>query len=118
MSLESLIRDAIGPLFDGRVYPDVAAEGSALPRAVYQQVGGIGVAYQESTLPDRENVRLQIVTWGEDRADVTALAKQVEEAILAAPDLQATPLGNRTSIYEEDTRLRGALQQFSVWAPR
>lgn len=118
MSLESTIYDALQALVDGRVYPEVAPEESAIPRIVYQQVGGMGFAYQESTLPDHENVRLQIVTWGDDRENVTALAKLVEAAILAAPALQATPLGNRTSLYEEDTRLRGALQQFSIWAPR
>lgn len=118
MSIDTLIFDALSPLAEGRVYPDVAPDKPTLPYIVYSQIGGMGFAYTESTLPDRENCRIQVATWGTTRIAVTALAKLVEEAILSAPDLQATPLGNRTSIYEPDTKRYGARQDFSVWAPR
>jgi len=118
MTIEALIYAALAPLVDGRVYPDVAEEGSALPRIVYQEVGGNGLAFTEGTLPDHEGCRMQVVAWGEQRLAVTALAKQIKEALMAVPELQVEPLGGRTSVHEPDTGLRGSRQDFSIWAPR
>ncbi|RYF02371.1 MAG: DUF3168 domain-containing protein [Comamonadaceae bacterium] len=118
MSIDTLLFATLGPLVDGRAYPDVAAQGSELPRIVHQQIAGMGLAYAEGTLPDNENVRVQVVTWGLARLEVTELAKRVEEAVLAAPGWQAEPLGGRTSIYEPETQRYGARQDFSIWAPR
>lgn len=118
MSIDALIFAALSPLVDGAVYPDVAPEKAPTPRIVYQQVGGAGLSYTEGSLPDNENCRIQVVTWGLRRLDVTALAKLAEAAILIHPGMQATTLGGRVSTHEESTNLYGARQDFSVWAPR
>lgn len=117
MSAEATIHALLSSLVSSRVYPDIAPAGAALPRIVYQQVGGASPIYIEGTLPDRENARMQIVCWTATRLQAVALAKQVEELICAS-DLQATPLGARVSVYEEDTNTYGARQDFSVWPLR
>ena len=43
-----------------------------------------------------------------------ALARQVEDTMRTASALQATVLGAATAIYEDDTKLYGAMQDFSV----
>lgn len=118
MSIDTLLFQTLGPLVDGRAYPDVAPADTALPRIVHQQIGGLGLAYAEGTLPDNENCRVQVACWATTRLEATALAKAAEEAMLSAPQLQTDPLGGRTSVHEPDTGLYGTRQDFSVWAPR
>lgn len=118
MSAESIIFATLRGLVADRVYPDVAPEGSELPRIVYQQAGGQPVQYAEGPLASQENARMQIACWAATRDAATTLAKQVEDALVAAPGCTVQPIGQRVSVYEEDTGLRGARQDFSVWSPR
>lgn len=118
MTIDTMLFEALGPVVDGRAYPDVAPANAALPRIVHQQVGGVAPNYQEGTLPDQENSRVQVATWATTRTEATAVAKLAETALLAHPVLQVTRLGGRVSVHEEETNLYGARQDFSVWAPR
>ncbi len=117
MSAEATLHTLLSSLVAGRVYPDVAPEGAALPRIVYQQVGGQGNVYQEGDMPNRENARMQIACWAASRAQAIDLAKQAE-ALICASVLMARPLGARTSDYEPDTQLYGARQDFDCWPLR
>lgn len=118
MSAENIIFATLRGLVADRVYPDVAPEDSALPRIVYQQAGGTAVQYAEGNLPQDENARMQVACWATTRDAATTLAKQVEDALVAAPGCTVQLIGKRVSVYEEDTGLRGARQDFSVWSPR
>jgi hypothetical protein len=118
MSAEATLNTLLGGLVAGRVYPDVAPAGSALPRIVYQQVGGVEEVYTEGALPDKENGRMQIACWATTRPAAVALAKQVAAALVASTAFQATPIGARVSGYEEDTKLYGTRQDFSIWSLR
>ena len=118
MSAEATLYTLLSGLVAGRVFPDVAPEGAALPRGVFQQVGGQAMTYLEGALPDKENARMQVVCWAAARLAAINLAKQVEAAIVAATTIQATPLGARVSDYEADTQLYGARQDFSIWTAR
>lgn len=119
MTPDSTLITLLGGLVAGECYPDFAPEGAGLPRIVYQQVGGLAVDHQEGKPADLENARMQITCWSAERDQSTALAKQVEDALLAAPaPVQATRLGARVSVVDDDTGLRGARQDFSVWLPR
>lgn len=117
MTPEAHVFNALQALVSGRCYPDVAPSGAPLPRIVCQQVGGRSVNYTEGTLPDRENARMQVACWAETREAATALARQVEAALLAA-NLQCEPLGARVSGHEPETGLRCARQDFSIWIER
>ncbi|AVS67855.1 DUF3168 domain-containing protein [Paracidovorax avenae] len=118
MSLEADLFAALGPLVGGAAYPDVGPAGAPLPRIVYQQVGGRAINYTDDVLPDKRNARMQIACWASTRLQAVALALQVEAALLAAPGLQVEALGAHTSTYEEDTKLYGCRQDFSIWAAR
>lgn len=50
MTPEAHVFTALQALVGGRCYPDVAPSAAALPRIVYQQVGGRSVPYTEGTL--------------------------------------------------------------------
>ena len=118
MSAEAALVPLLTGLVAGRIYPDVAPSGSALPRIVYQQVGGKVINYLENTLPDKENARMQIVCWASTRLAAINLMKQVEAAILAATGFQAEAIGARISGYEQDTNLYSSHQDFSIWTAR
>lgn len=118
MTVEERLQAVLGTLAGGRVYPDVAPQGTEAPYIVFQQVGGQSLNYTEGSVPTEENCRIQLATWGPRRTEVTTLAQQAEALLLAAPAFQATTLGNRTSLLDDDTGLRGARQDFSVWVPR
>jgi len=118
MSAEAIVFTVLTSLVSGRVYPDVAPEGSALPRIVYQQVGGSAFAYTEGALPDKENGRMQIACWATTRLAARDLSKLVADAIVGAAGFQAEPIGARISGYEPDTGLYSSQQDFSIWSTR
>ncbi len=115
MTVESDIFDALKGLVANRVYPDIAPSPVAKPYITYQQVGGEGVNYLSSAAPNKKNGRFQVNCWGDTRAQAATLARLVEDTLRGAASLQTTVLGAAVAIYEPDTKLRGARQDFSFW---
>lgn len=115
MSVDVQIFAALSPLAGGRVFPDVAPEGTARPYLTYQQVGGDALNFMEGTMPGKRNARIQINAWADTRLAASELSEQAEDALRLVLGLQAEVLGARVSIFEEDIKLRGARQDFSVW---
>ncbi|MDD0814283.1 DUF3168 domain-containing protein [Curvibacter sp. HBC28] len=118
MSAEAVIFPLLSALVAGRAYPDVAPADAALPRIVYQQVGGQAINYTEGTLSDQENARMQIACWATTRLAAIELMKQAEAALLAAPVIQVEVMGARQSDFEPDTGLYASRQDFSIWSAR
>ena len=115
MSLEAKIYTALSALVDDRVYPDVAPEGTAKPYITYQEVGGDAVNYVEGAVPDKQNAIVQINVWALSRIEASSLGKQAEDVLRLLVDVETKVLGARVSLYESDTKLRGARQDFSIW---
>lgn len=99
-------------------YPLVAPAGAPSTRIVYQQVGGFVVNYQEDTSSDVDHGRIQVTCWSPEQPTSANLCESVSETLILAPNLQARPVGARVSVYENDTKLYGARQDFSVWSPK
>ncbi|USX25783.1 DUF3168 domain-containing protein [Oxalobacteraceae bacterium OTU3CINTB1] len=115
MSLDAQLFAALSPLVNGEVYPDVAPDGVARPYITYQQVGGDVVNYTEGSIPDRRNARVQINVWAETRLGASSLSELVEDTLRPITELQTSVIGARASVYEPETKLRGARQDFSIW---
>jgi Protein of unknown function (DUF3168) len=116
VSVEASIYTALKSLVNNRVYRDIAPQTViALPRITFQQVGGDAVNFLDPTVPSKKNARFQVNCWGERRDDVMALARDVEDTLRAYTVLQATVLGAPVALYEEETRLYGAMQDYSFW---
>ncbi|MGF6976358.1 hypothetical protein QFZ94_004808 [Paraburkholderia sp. JPY465] len=110
---ESVTSGALKTLAGGRVYPDVAPAAAALPRIVYQSVGGV----DETTFDGADtlkNSRMQVAVWATTRAEAATIIQQVRAALTAAP-VVGTPIGAPVSVYEDDTKLYGSRQDFSIW---
>jgi hypothetical protein len=114
MSVESDLYGVLGPLVSGRAYPDVAPTGAVRPYIVYQQVGGVPLSFLAG-IPDKRNGRFQIAAWATTRISASALIRQVEDAVRLSAALNATTEGGAVADYEEDTKLYGARQDFSIW---
>lgn len=114
MSIESQIFDSLKTLVSNRCYPDIAPELTTRPYITYQQVGGEGINFIDSTIPSKKNARFQINVWADTRASAATLASQVEDALRASA-LQTTVLGAPVASYDPDTGLRGSRQDFSFW---
>jgi hypothetical protein len=115
MSLETLLYTALKSLVSNRAYRDIApADITALPRITFQQVGGDAINFLSGDTPSKKWARIQVNCWDDRRDDVMALARQVEDTMRDATGLQATVLGAQIAVYEDDTKLFGSIQDFSV----
>lgn len=117
MSLETELKTALETICP-RVFPDVAPFSTARPYITWQQIGGEAPAYVDNTVPDRRNAYVQINVWDTTRASSTALALQIEAALIVHPVLQARAQSALQATMDEDTDLRGCMQDFTIWAMR
>ncbi|BBP95963.1 hypothetical protein BSFA1_10920 [Burkholderia sp. SFA1] len=112
-SAESVTFGAIKALAGGRVYPDVAPASPVKPYIVYQSIGG----EDETTFDGADtlqNSRMQVSVWSTSRSEAATIIKQVRAALTAEPVL-GVPIGAPVSVYEDDTKLYGSQQDFSIW---
>lgn len=117
MSLESDLYAVLQTICP-RVYPDVAPAGTARPYIVWQQIGGEAVSYTDNEVPSLRNAYVQVSAWAESRLQASLMAQQIEAALIASPTLAARPQSAMQAAYSEDTELRGAMQDFTIWADR
>lgn len=116
MSLESdlvLLLKTLCP----RVFPDDAPANTPRPFVTWQQIGG-GVIQPISGLPDKRNAFIQINCWSDRREEANSLVLQIEAALVASASFVARPMAAFQSTNDDDTDLRGAMQDFSIWADR
>ena len=111
---ESDLVTVLGAFVGNRVFPDTADLGTPLPYIIYQQVGGQAFSYLGSEVTDKKPARIQIRLWSETRAQAMTTIRQIENALVSAP-LHGMPLGAAIATYDENAKLRGALQDFSFW---
>lgn len=117
MSLETDLYTVLSTVCP-RVYPDNAPVTTQTPYITWQQIGGDAFNYVEGTLPNRRNARIQVNVWDKSRLSSTALMLQVESALCAANQFQAGVESAHLATFDEDTDLRGCMQDFSIWALR
>lgn len=112
MTVESDILSTLGGLVSSRVYPDVAPDFAVKPFITYQQIGGKPANFLAG-IPSKKNGRFQISVWATTRVEAMDLIRQVEDSLRTS--MTATTEGGAVSLYDEETKLRGARQDFSIW---
>lgn len=118
MTVEADIFNTVKGLVANRAYPDEAPEGAARPYIVYQQIGGVSPTFMERASPSKKNGRFQFAVWADTRATASQISLQVEAALVAASVFDAKPIGDRTAVKDDETKLRGTRQDFSIWSNR
>lgn len=99
-----------------RSYADFADFSTARPYATFQRIGGRSFEYVENTVPNIRHCLFQINVWAATRAEADSLIRQIEDAMRASTLFTSRPEGESSAVFDDDqTDLRGARQDFSVW---
>lgn len=101
-----------------RTFPDVAPSGTAAPFIAWQLLGGESLRFVDNTAPDRRNSYVQVSVYSLTRAESLAKIRAAEDAMCASAAFICRPMGEPLTTYEDDTKLYGAIQRFSIWAAR
>lgn len=112
--IEPVLVSVVGPLVEGRIFPDYAPPDTPYPYVTYQQVGGQAFAYLEGRPTDKKNARIQVNAWANSRAEAMTLIRSIEDAVVTPP-LLGTPIGAATALSDPVAGKRGAMQDFSLW---
>jgi hypothetical protein len=99
-------------------FPDYAPANTVVPYVIWQQIGGEAPDFLDQALPNKRNGWVQIEVWCTTRAAASALMLQIEAALIAATNMQATPMAALTNDFDSDTGRRGCRQDFNIWADR
>jgi hypothetical protein len=117
MSLESDLYAALSAICP-RVFPDVAPSGTVSPWITWQQIGGQALSYLGREVPDLRNAFIQVSVWAPSRLEANTIAAQIETALTTSTAFTAKPVDAQYATYEDDTRLYGAAQRYSIWDSR
>lgn len=117
MSLETSIQSIVSSICP-RSFPDFAPFGTVAPYITWNQAGGSADSYVGNEVPSNRNARIQISVWAKTRAEANSIALQIESAMIQATTISARPKGAFVSTYDATAELRGAMQDFTVWADR
>jgi len=117
MSLESdlfAIVSAVCP----RTFPDHAPFDTQRPFVIWNQMGGQVINPIAREVPDKRNAFVQITVWSDTRAEAVTVSQQIEAALIQATQFQAKPYSAIVATSDEELGIRGAMQDFSIWAAR
>jgi len=112
--IETKLVTQLKPIVGGKMFADVAPSGTVGPWAVYQQVGGKPTQYVEQAMAPLRNGLFQITVWATTRSEATMKSLLIEREMLKL-DMAVEVVGSMRATYEPDTKLHGAIQDFSIW---
>ena len=115
MTAEEHVHSTLSHLAGGRIFPDVAEVGTAKPYITYQAVGGDPINYVSGDRPAKQHVRVQINVWSTRRIEASEIGMLVEDAMRAATALQVEVETGRVATHDEETDLRGTMQDFMLF---
>ncbi len=118
MSIESNVYLLLKTLCPN-VYPDFAPNNTAKPFITYEQIGGRAIKPLNATVPNLREAVFQINVWSETRSATTALMLAVDAAMRTNTGaFSALPESEMMTTVDEETGLRGAIQDFVVRGAR
>ncbi len=117
MTLEEKLFSALSSVCQ-RVFPDGAPQGTEMPYVVYQQYGGTALRYVEGPVGSVRNSFVQINVWSMDRAESNRISLLIEDALISSQEIQCEPISALSATFDEDTKIRGSMQDFSIWSNR
>lgn len=114
--IESTIYARLAALAGGRVFWDVAEQGTAAPYLVLIKVSGFrGIAF--AGLTGERTYRLQVAAWGQSKLEAIQLQEQVVAQLCAPGDdgLTVEAVDEIADDYDDETtQLHGALNEYTL----
>lgn len=117
MSIEAELTTVLKTLC-ARTFPDFAPISTAKPFVTYQGIGGRSLRWLDNTAADKRHSIVQINVWAASRIDAMTLARAIEDALCASTVFNARPEAEPISTAEEDLKLYGTIQDFSILSTR
>jgi hypothetical protein len=115
MTPEEHVHTTLSHLAGGRIFPDIAELNTAKPYITYQAVGGEPMNFLSGDRPSKQHVRIQVNVWSERRIEASEIGMLVEDALRSATALQVEVVSGRVATYDEETNLRGTMQDFMLF---
>lgn len=112
----------LSPVFEGRVYPQVAPANTKMPYATYAVVTATAAQASDGETGLKRST-VQVTVWGSSYADAQAAADKAHRAVARKQGLigphrvrSITPQ-MRLDQFDEETKTHGVVQDFRVvWA--
>ena len=98
-----------------RVFPDFAPVNTTRPYVTYQAIGGRVLNPLSNDSPGRRNAEIQVNVWSNTRAEALSISRAIEDAMRAATQFEARPIGAAVSDYDAEIPVYGSRQDFSCW---
>lgn len=118
MTVEADLFNLLKTLVSNRAFPDFAPVSTTRPYITYQQIGGKVTVFTEGKMAGSDNAVFQINVWGDTRASVKAISKQIETLLVESTVFQAQPESAARADYDHDSLVYGSMQDFSIWSVR
>lgn len=113
MSLESNVYAVLLTVCDN-VYPDYAPEDAPRPFITWNQIGGVAIKPLGKDVPNIREAVIQVNVWSTTRLGTSQLILEVDSAMRTATQFSAQPVSEMVSVTDQDTGLRGAIQDFVI----
>jgi hypothetical protein len=117
MSLETDLRSVLVAIC-ANVYPDIAPNDPPRPYITWQQIGGSLIAPLKNEWHNSRNAFIQINVFSDTRLEANTMAQAIHRALTETPLFIARASSEFIATLDEDTGLRGTIQDFSIWAAR
>jgi len=101
-----------------RVFPDFAPTDTERPYVTFQQIGGEAPGFIDRTVPSKENAHMQVNVWSDSRREAKVVIKAIEERLIGATAIQASPIAAAASDFDADMERYCSRQDFNIWADR
>jgi hypothetical protein len=101
-----------------RVYPDIAPANTAMPYVTWSLYGGNTIKPLAKEVPDKRNAMIQVNVWSKSRLESINTMLAIESALITATQFVCKPMNAMSATFDDDTDIRGIMQDFSIWGPR
>ena len=125
MQIEAIIPALLNSLVGDRVWESSTPDGD-LPRdandryldfIIWTQHGGQDAEYVEQKMGSHSNARIQVIYFSPSGLAAATGIKAVRDRLLAS-DYTVGVYGSPVGTYDTARKLRGRMQQFSIWYPQ
>jgi hypothetical protein len=101
---------ALTALVGNRIYPDVIAQGEALPALIYRKMGSDPYATLDGVV-GITSYRFAVAAWAMKKDD----AENVCDKVVAALAASVIPIEARMGDFDTEVGLFGAIVEFDMW---
>lgn len=117
MSIETDVFETLSGVCP-RVFPDFAPTETQRPFVTWSIIGGRPIRPIGKDVPNRRHAMIQINVWASTRIEANEMMVDIDAAMRQATAFDSLPNGELMTVFDEQSTLRGAIQDFDVYGFR